>query len=90
MAIALVLIFIWRRYGLLPKNVNAAYEKRYTNGHRIIFIANFLVILHLLGLFYFMIGYGAAGNFPFVAAPVFLMAQIAWIVGLIMIWTSKQ
>jgi hypothetical protein len=90
LVIAFALIFVWWRYGLLPKSINVERGKRYANGHRIIFIANILVVLALLGLLYFMIGYGTAGNFPFVVAPVFMIAQIAWIVGLIMIWTSKQ
>ncbi len=74
---------------IATKKINVDHEKRYANGHRIIFIANVLMVLALLGLLYIMIGYGTAGNFLFVIAPVFMITQIAWIVGLIMIWTSK-
>jgi hypothetical protein len=84
----LLVAFAWWKFGLAPKAYKPTGEHRAKTGHWIIAIANtLLLVIGALGLS-LMYAMRATGNIPFLlllASPVIL---IAWIVGLVLIWSA--
>jgi hypothetical protein len=86
--IALVLIIVWWRIGLSPSTFIPEREQRFKHGHTLVAIANLLSIGTVAFTLLSAFKYGTVGNMPFLFAPLALAAFVAWIVGVIMIWSS--
>lgn len=86
--IALVLIIVWWRIGLSPSTLIPGREPRFKRGHILVAIANLVSIGTAVFTLLVALNYGTFGNMPFLFAPLALAAFVAWIVGLIMIWSS--
>ncbi len=84
----LLIAFAWWKFGLGPKTYKPAGERRARIGHWIVAIANVIfLIVSALSLF-LAVATLTAGNLLFflVLASPFIL--IAWIVGLILIWSA--
>lgn len=86
--IALVLIIVWWRIGLSPNILIPGREPRFKRGHTLVAIANLIIIGTAAFTLLAAVKHGTFGNMPFLFAPLALAAFVAWIVGLIMIWSS--
>jgi hypothetical protein len=86
--IALALIIVWWRIGLSPSSLILEREPRFKRGHILVAIANLIIIGTTAFTLLIAVSYGSFGNMPFLFAPLALAAFVAWIVGLIMIWSS--
>lgn len=80
--IVLALFIVWWRTGLSPSSYRPEREKRFKRGHNLVAMGNISFAITLLGAF----------KLPFLLfllAPFVLLADISWVVGLIMIWSSR-
>ena len=80
--IVLALCIVWWRTGLSPSSYRPEREKRFKRGHNLVAMGNISFAITLLGAF----------KLPFLLfllTPFVLLAYISWIVGLIMIWSSR-
>ena len=87
--IAIALIIVWRSVGLSPSTIIPEREKRFKQGHLLVAIANVISISTTALVLLIVLKYAAFGNLPFFLMPFALFVIVAWIVGLIMIWSSR-
>ncbi len=79
----LALCIIWWRIGLSPSSFLPERKKRFKRGHNLVAIGN------IVGAFTFLLVFKTAPFLLFLLIPFSLFVGIAWIVGLIMIWSSR-
>ncbi|WP_367154924.1 hypothetical protein [Methylomonas sp. HYX-M1] len=87
--IAIALIIVWHSIGLSPSTIIPEREKRFKQGHLLVAIANVISISTTALVLLIVFKYAAFGNLPFLLMPFALFVIVAWIVGLIMIWSSR-
>jgi Na+/melibiose symporter-like transporter len=88
--IALALIIVWWRVGLLPRQSNQEKERRFNNGQKLIAAANFLTLAYIL--FSYITLHSTRGPATFLAALLLiggLIVLVSWVAGVIMIWSSR-
>ncbi|OQW72732.1 MAG: hypothetical protein BVN35_13820 [Proteobacteria bacterium ST_bin11] len=87
--IAIALIIVWWRIGLSPSTIIPEREKRFKKGHLLVAIANCISITTAALVLLMALKYATFGSLPFLLMPFALFVIVAWIVGLIMIWSSR-
>lgn len=87
--IVFALIVVWWRMGLSPSAIIPEREKRFKRGHLLVAIANFISVGTTALVLLIAFKYTTFGNLPFLLIPFAFFVLVAWIVGLIMIWSSR-